>query len=222
MVLFDQLKISDDGKKMYLNFYVNKAEYFKDIYLDSLTIMTADKVSETDPLTSTSEYIYKQDFTEDLKEYDVVIDKGVLDAASINWDSVKKEAINPDKPYASTSFDVSNFSSDLFFVYVKCRGIHGECTPCRLDELTTLGVTFDESLLHQKVMNYTQELADSCTVPQGFTDFILLWQAFNSAIDTEHYIPAIKYWKMLFGNPVGNGGYVGNKGGCGCHGKNRL
>ena len=96
------------------------------------------------------------------------------------------------------------------------------CPPCRLDELTTLGVTFDEALLHQKVLGYTNELIQDCQVPQGFTDFILLWNAFNSAIETEHYIPAIKYWNMLFDSTIDSGGYIGNKGNCGCHGKNRL
>lgn len=31
MVIFDQLRISDDGKRMYINAHVNKADYFNDI-----------------------------------------------------------------------------------------------------------------------------------------------------------------------------------------------
>lgn len=201
MVIFDQLKISDNGRLMLLSFHINGAVYFKNIYLESLTIMTADQVSETDPLTSTSKYIYKVEFGEGIKEYETA-----LQPTDFN-----------------ENFTKSNFSSDLFFVYVKCKDapLIG-CPPCRLDELTTLGVTFDEALLHQQVLAYTQQLAADCTVPQGFTDFILLWQAFKSAIETEHYIPAIKYWNMLFDNHAGSGGYIGNKGDCGCHGKNRL
>ena len=60
-VIFDQLRISDDGRKMYINLHVNKAEYFDNIYLDSLTIMTSDKVSETNPYAPTSDFIYKND-----------------------------------------------------------------------------------------------------------------------------------------------------------------
>lgn len=201
MVIFDRLKISDNGKLMLVNFHVNGAEYFKNIYLESLTIMTTDQVSETDPLTSTAEYIYKVEFEDGIREYNAV-----LQPTDFN-----------------EKFTKSNLSSDLFFVYVKCKDapIIG-CPPCRLDELTTLGVTFDENLLHQKVLGYTGELIQDCNVPQGFTDFILLWQAFKSAIESEHYIPAIKYWQMLFDNSTGSGGYIGNKGNCGCHGKNRL
>ena len=201
MIIFDQLKISDNGKEMYINFHVNGADYFQNIYLESLTIMTADQVSETDPLTPTADYIYQLEFQEDLKEYNTV-----LLPTDFN-----------------VNFTKSNFSSDLFFVYVKCKNapLIG-CPPCRLDEMTTLGVTFDEALLHQKVLGYTNELVAECSVPQGFTDFILLWNAFKSAIETEHYIMAIQYWKMLFEIGSNSGGYIGNKSGCGCHGKNRL
>jgi hypothetical protein len=201
MIIFDQLKISDNGKEMYINFHVNGADYFQNIYLESLTIMTADQVSETDPLTPTADYIYQLEFQEDLKEYNTV-----LLPTDFN-----------------ENFTKSNFSSDLFFVYVKCKDapLIG-CPPCRMDEMTTLGVTFDEALLHQKVLGYTNELVAECSVPQGFTDFILLWNAFKSAIETEHYIMAIQYWKMLFEMGSNSGGYIGNKSGCGCHGKNRL
>ena len=201
MVIFDQLKISDNGKEMYINFHVNGAPYFRDIYLESFTIMTADQVSETDPLTPTAEYIYKIEFQEDLKEYSTV-----LLPTDFN-----------------ENFTKSNLSSDLFFIYVKCKDtpLIG-CPPCRLDELTTLGVTFDEALLHQKVLGYTNELVAECSVPQGFTDFILLWYAFKSAVETEHYIMAIQYWKMLFDDYSNSGNYINSKSGCGCHGKNSL
>ena len=56
-------------------------------------------------------------------------------------------------------------SKTLFFVYVKCKGTPGSCIPCRLDEETTLGVVFDENVLHQKVMDYTKELVADCSVP---------------------------------------------------------
>ena len=48
-VIFEQLRISDDGKRMYVNMHVNRAEFFDSIFLDSITIVAADKVSETSP-----------------------------------------------------------------------------------------------------------------------------------------------------------------------------
>ena len=202
-IIFDQLRIADNGRKLYINIHVNNADYFKDIYLDSLTIMTADKVSETNPHEPTEDYIYKEVFEGNQKMADL-----------------------------DEHFVKSTFSDDLFFVFVKIKGVPDPCTPCTLDEEITVGATFDVKLLYQRVMDYTKAFADNCTVPVGFADFILLWNAFKAAIETEHYVPAIKYWNMLFGNyderpsrdgshsPFGSMGLSINRPlkTCGCHG----
>lgn len=193
-VIFDQLRISDDGRRMYINLHVNAADYFDDIYLDSLTIMTADKVSETNPHEPTEDYIYKKVFEGNQKTADLVL---------------LPQDFNE-------SFNKSNLSSDLFFVFVKIKGVPDPCTPCRLDEEITLGVTFDANMLYQKVMDFTKDLAKDCNIPQGFTDFILQWNAFKASVETEHYVPAIKFWQMLFGNGNTSFGHITKN--CGCHG----
>lgn len=192
MLIFDQLRLSDNATKLYINVHVNKADYFKDIYLDNIKIMTADKVSETNPEVPTEDCIFTHTFGDNVKEAALVL--------TVNDFLTLKQ---------------SDMSRTLFFIYVKCKGTVGACVPCRLDELTTLGVTFDEKLLYQRVMNYTKSLADDCKIPVGFTDFILLWNAFKASIETEHYIPAIKFWNQLF--DVGTIGNITYKG-CGCHG----
>jgi hypothetical protein len=185
MIIFDQLRISDDGKRMYINAHVNKADYFNDIYIDSIAIQTADKVSETDPGLPTSDYVYIKKAEENAKELNLVLEASDL---SRSWESDPK----------AIAFNRGDMSKTLFFVYIKCKGTPGSCTPCRLDEETTLGVVFDENVLHQRVMDYTKELVADCSVPTSFIDFILLWNAFKSAIETEHYIPAIKFFNMMF------------------------
>ena len=186
MILFDQLRISDDGQRLYINVHVNKADYFKNMYIDSVVIMTADKVSETAPETPTSDYVYKKEIEGNTKELDLVLTP--LDLTK-SWETDPK----------AIAFNRADMSNTLFFVYIKCKGTPGECTPCRLDEETTLGVVFDENVLYQRVMNYTKELVADCSVPTEFTDFILLWNAFKAAIETEHYVAAIKFYNKLFG-----------------------
>ena len=221
MVLFDQLRISDDGKLMFINIHVNQAEYFKDVYLKNIKVMTGDKVFEaSDACFPTSAYIYCESFGESVKEAHVVIDKGVLDAAYINWNPSTKEVIDSTKPHAQVSFTGNNFSKDLFFVYVETTGEADECVPCGISSKPTVGVTFDETLLYQHVMGFTKSLADSCTVPTGFADFILLWNAFKSSVETEHWVPALKYYNMLFGNPNGNASIDGSHSPYGSWGNN--
>ena len=192
MLIFNQLRLSDDATRLYINVHVNKADYFKDIYLDNIKIMTADKVSETNPEVPTEDCIFTHTFGDNIKEVALVL--------TVNDFLTLKQ---------------SDMSRTLFFIYVKCKGTVGACIPCRLDELTTLGVTFDEKLLYQRVMDYTKSLADDCKIPVGFTDFILLWNAFKASVETEHYIPAIKFWNQLF--DVGTIGNITYKG-CVCHG----
>ena len=205
-VVFDQLRISDDGKRMYIDVHVNKADYFDNIYLDELTIMTADKVSETNPDSPTEDYIYKKVLDDNQKEAHLM-----LTAA----DFMKTWEEDPN----AMKFPQSDMSKTLFFVYVKIKGVPDECTPCRLDEEVTVATTFDENILYQQVMNYTRQLADDCTIPTGFTDFILLWNAFKASVETEHYIPAINYFNMLSDNMGTIGGSkVGITRNCGCHG----
>ncbi len=201
MLIFDQLRISDDGKRMYINAHVNKADYFSKIYIKSITIMTADKVSETDPGSPTEDYIYKKKVEGEKRELNLVLT--ALDFTK-TWETEAKAMM----------FKDADMSSTLFFVYVECEGTPDACTPCRLEEATTLGVVFDENILYQKVMNYTKDLLEDCTVPTAFTDFILLWYAFKSAIETEHYVAAIKFFNMLFGI-VGNMKVTKS---CGCYG----
>lgn len=194
-IIVDQLRISDDGRRMYINVHVNQASYFDNIYLDSITIMTADKVSETAPDAPTEDYIYRLDLTDkNYKEAQLV-----LTANDFNEQYIK-----------------SSMSDTLFFVYFKIRGVPDPCTPCRLDEETTLAVTFDENLLYQKVMQFTKGLTDECQIPVGFTDFILLWNAFKASVETEHYIPAIRYYNMLFDKSRGKTSAYTKP--CGCYG----
>lgn len=204
MIIFDQLRISDDGKRMYINAHVNKADYFNDIYIDSIVIQTADRVSETDPGLPTSDYVYIKKAEENAKELNLVLEASDL---SRSWESDPK----------AIAFGRGDMSKTLFFVYIKCKGAPGSCTPCRLDEETTLGVVFDENVLHQRVMDYTKELVADCNVPTAFVDFILLWNAFKSAIETEHYIPAIKFFNMMF-EEVGKSCQSRTIKTCGCNG----
>lgn len=204
MIIFDQLRISDDGKRMYINAHVNKADYFENVYIDSICITTADKVSETAPELPTFDYIYLSKAEDNTKEINLVLEASDL---SKTWETDAK----------ARAFNKEDMSNTLFFVYIRCIGTPAINSPCRLDESITLGVTFDENMLYQKVMNYTKELITDCTIPSEFIDFILLWNAFKAAIETEHYISAIKFYNALF-DIINTGCHNTIIRGCNCHG----
>jgi hypothetical protein len=210
---------------LYINAHINTAEGFENIYLESITISTSERVLEATDISCTppQDYIYQKDFANDEGQYT----KKTLSLVLCAKDFIKYWETDA----LAMKFTQADMSRTLFFVYIKCTGtVTNECIPCRLDEATTIGVTFDVNLLYQRVMDYTKSLLTDCTVPREFTDFILLWNAFKAAIETEHYVPAIKFWNMLFGIPSkdervdgshsifgGGGSHLISKS-CGCHG----
>ena len=64
------------------------------------------------------------------------------------------------------------------------------------------------------MMSYTKELADDCSVPKGFTNMILLFEALKSSIETENYVSANKFFTKLSKTAT----YQNSPKNCGCHG----
>lgn len=155
--------------------------------------------------------VYSMVPTTNDKEVHLLLTKSSFDEA-FNNTNTEGEAINPELPIATESLN-GDLSNHIFFVYIECGGTPAINTPCGLDEVT-LGVTFDYGVIYNRAMNYTRELANNCQMPQGFVGFILNTEALKLSLETEHYFPAINYWKRILGNYKHNS--VINR--CGCHG----
>ena len=181
---------------MFLDAHVNKASYFDDVYISKVTICTEAQVSETSPLAYGDGYIYQENADSSQKEVHLVLNKNSF----------------------NEKFTASGLSSNMFFVYVECSGTPSSDAPCRLDEMTTLGVTLDYGAIYNPAMNYTRELGESCKIPRNFIDFILNYEALKVAIETEHYVPAIERWKWLMNNASGKTTDHTNSKPCGCYG----
>lgn len=224
-VIFDQLRISDDGRQLFINAHVNRAKAvsvtnegeetvspFEDVYITKVVVVDANDVSETLPLDSipSDKYLFSKEYSEKDKvtEIDLMLD--VNNMMRHGETDIKK-----------IDFCQEDMYKTLFFVYVQTTEVNS-CLPCYMTKPVTVGVTFDENAFYQKVMNYTRELAEDCeNIPKGFTDFILQWNAFKSAVETEHFLPAIKFYNLMFGNGSSDTVYTSTKG-CGCHGRSRI
>ena len=196
MVIIDQLRISDNGKQLYVNAHIPDLPGFEDIYLSRITVKTADQASETAEELATGEYVYDKEI-DNTKTLELIIDSSNL----------LDDGFNGGTP-------IQDFTKDLFVVYIATTDNYPESVCCPYSCNPTVGITFDETLLYQKVMGYTKQLHDFCNTPnKEFIDFILLWNAFKASVETEHYVSARKFYKMLFGS--GNASVTKN---CGCHG----
>lgn len=114
--------------------------------------------------------IYTEYSIQGTKEIHLVIDKSEIDA---------------------------DLSKDMFYVYFHVTGTPSPNTPCRLDEVYTLGVTFNDGAIYNRMMNYTKEIMNTCEVPKGFIDMILQLEAIKVSIETENYVSANKFYNRL-------------------------
>lgn len=195
-VIFDQLRISNNGQHFHIDAHIDDASYYSQMYIKQVIICTEDQVSESHPETYGSSNVYKQEFEDTtLREIHLV-----LSPVEFN-----------------ESFPKTDFSHNIFFVYVEIAGTLAPDTPCGMDGLVTLGVTLDYKVLYDIAMGFTRELADTCNIPNGFIDFILNKEALFFALNTGHYIPAIKFWKNLLNINLNGAGLLTTKP-CRCHG----
>lgn len=132
--------------------------------------------------------IYTEYLVQDLREVHLVVDKNAINA---------------------------DLSKDMLYVYFHVTGTPSSNTPCRLDETYTLGVTFNEGAIYNRMMGYTKEIMNTCEVPKGFTNIILQLEAIKAAIETENYASANKFYNKLMNAKSSKG--TSNIS-CGCHG----
>ena len=197
MVVFDQLRVSDDGRQLYIDAHISLASCFDAVTIQSLFICLGSQVYETLTIDPESKgCIYRKSYDANVREI--------------------HECINIDDE--SLIYNKTSFSRDLLFVYVGCNTVPEGCECYTSVGKYVLGVTLDENLLYQKVMQFTKSLADDCEIPVAFMDFILLWNAFKASVETEHYIPAIEYFNMLFDVNGIEGKTFNHAKPCGCHG----
>lgn len=186
MVVIEQLRVAPDGQKLFIDAHINKASYFDNLKLDSISIDTQDTVLQTfDGPSNKAVFVYD---IQDTKETHLVIDKSEINA---------------------------DLSKDMLYVYFHVTGTPSSDTPCRLDESYTLGVTFNEGVIYNRMMGYTKEIMNTCEVPKGFIDMILQLEAIKTAIETENYVSANKFYNRLMNTKSSKG--TSNIS-CGCYG----
>lgn len=163
----------------------------------AITLVEMDELREVIPLNFNTTLntnslilvydIYTEYLIQELKEVHLVVDKSDIKA---------------------------NLSKDMLYVYFHVTGTPLSNTPCRLDETYTLGVTFNEGAIYNRMMDYTKEIMNTCEVPRGFIDMILQLEAIKAAIETENYASANKFYNRLINAKSSNTSSIN----CGCYG----
>lgn len=216
MVIINELRITPDGKSLIVDASIENLSYYKDVNIAAVIIDTQDTFISSGP---SNRAIYHQSYE---KKSHIV---GVLDdCSSIKTDdSCKCDGIVTAQKYGTkhirsilTQKDLGvSLDNNIFFVYIVTNGTPSPCTPCGMDNLYTMGITYNLRPLYNLGMNYVRELADTCDIPRNFINYILRFKAFELAIRTGNYTDAFKYWDAFFKNKTSS---ISKPKGCGCHG----
>ena len=191
MIHFNELKISADAQHLIIDVSVLSESYYKNVYIDSIVIDNQDTYVGTGP-SSNPVYSYS-------------VPDGV---SKLTKKTYSQKHVRLDlSPVDLGSLD------GLFFVYVRTKGIPSADTPCGMDNITTLGTVCNMYPFYQQAMNYIKEIANNCSAPQNFADYILKLKGLELAVRTGNYPDAIKYYNKFFSGKSKSSVKIG---GCGC------
>ena len=195
MVIIDQFRISDDGSMMIVDAHVSSESYYLNMYISKVMILTADQMPPSGSPSSIDKYVFQRTYS--LADKYKQISLRLTPAGDFN-----------------ENFTKANLSSDLFYLVIWIDGTPAECAPCGSDE-PVIAATFDYMNLYNRVMNYTRELNQDCEIPRDFINFILNYEAFKIAVETDHVGRATDFYNQMFGTMSVNTSVTK---GCGCYG----
>ena len=167
MVTFQELRITPDGQKLIIDVSIKDLEYYTNVYLDTVQIDTQDTFVESGP---SSEVVYTEVIGGNTKSVRLELGTGDL---------------------------LPSLNDNLFFVYVKTKGIPTTNTPCGMDNIYTLGITLNMCPIYNSIMQSVKEVTKDCSIPKNFIDSYLRFKAFEMCINTEHYIEAVNYYNRF-------------------------
>lgn len=170
MVIFNELRITPDNKKLIIDVSINDHKYYENINIEAIAIDTDSTFNNNGPSSNT---VY---------EYQVV-----------NDEEKKKLRL-----VLSSDDMKSPISNNMFFVYVIVSGEYHTNTPCELKRPVTIGTAVNLYPIYKQAVLYTKELSKDCGIPKKFVDYILRIKAIDLNIKTGNYQEAIRYWNKLF------------------------
>lgn len=189
MVVFDELRITEDGQYLIINARIRKdiLKQYPNAYIKSIHVCDSSNYDEGIPSKAISIYEYNDNSTRKTSFFD-----------AIHFTAISEKLLN----------------NKLIFVYIEVA--HAD-SPCGCASNPAVGVAMDMSNVYSQFMSYINELCDtdSCdkTTPSGLTDFILRFNALLLAMDSKHYAKGVEFFDKWFSKDSKT-----KSTDCGCHG----
>ena len=207
MVIFNELRIKEDGTCLIVDCEIEDVDVYANMYIQSIYI----------------------DYYKNTSSVSMPSGKAFLLWENTNSDPlIKSRRVSlPVSALSRTEFGIDRFDDGLFYVIVNCGGTPGSNIiyyPCGSDNPQRIGVVLDWRAFYERGMSYVNSIVGACgsrnfcDSPDGFEDFIILWNALKLAISTCDWMLVKDLWEKFLKSPYSAGGIpsVGRAGGCGC------
>ena len=207
MVIFNELRIKEDGTCLIVDCEIENVDVYANMYIQSIYIDYYKNTSAVS-LPSSKAFLWWENTGSDatIRSRRVSISKAALSRAD---------------------FGISTFDDGLFYVIVNCGGNPTSNIiyyPCGSDNPQRIGVVLDWRSFYQRGMSYVNSIVGSCgsrnfcDSPDGFEDFIILWNALKLAISTCDWMLVKDLWEKFLKSPYTAAGSVTpvRPSGCGC------
>ena len=203
MIIFNELRITEDGGCIVVDCEIEGVDIYKDMYITSVYLEYY-KNANAASMPSGKAYCLYENKTDDQS----------IRAVRLSFPKTKL-------PF--TNFGVNTLDGGLFYVIVNCDGhFNGNPNdyPCRYDETTKIGAVLDWKLFYDRGMNYVVSLfsgCDPCPDYSAFEHFAVLWNALKMALSTCDWNLVADLWDKFLLAPEGVvAPAVSRRGGCGC------
>ena len=209
MVIFNELRITEDGKCLIVDCEVENVDIYANMYIKSIYL---DYYKNTSSVITPSSKAYKL--------YENKNDDTSVKGKRVSFKSAMLKL---------TEFGATKLEDGLFFVFVECDGtLPADISnyPCKYDQKKDIGVILDWKAFYKRGMSYVASIygicggSNFCTNPDGFEDFIILWNALKLAIYTCDWMLVKDLWDKFLNVPYIASGIVTTStrtsGGCGC------
>ena len=202
MVLFNELRITEDRKCLIVDCEVDRVDLYSKMYIDSIYVEYYKNAPVSGMPSDKAFLLYEHDESNPVKSVRRSMDEVALRASD---------------------FGIDSFKDGLFYVIVKCDGRIDDIPsgmPCGYDNVTDIAVILDWKSFYERGIGFVSSMfnncGDKCAVPSGFEQFILLWNALKLAISVCDWEAVNMLWDNIIGTGK-NGAAGGFLAGCGCN-----
>ena len=205
MIVFNNVRISQDDKYITIDAEIENNKYYENMYIDSVIIDNQDTFSPNGPSSNTI-YTYKaQPLNSDIYTEDDLANK-VTDEDNIPVQDKNNTYYSRKVHLELTKVDLNlaTLEKNIFFIYIVAGGVPASDTPCGYDNNIAVKVLVNTYPIYRNIMNYIKELGNTCSISYNLIDKSLQLKMLDISIQIGNNIEAINIWKKYFMDNITN------------------